>query len=135
MLHVGPSAYSQLVQLPLDGGMGVLFEAGVKQPYETISFARFEFTPPPAPKPKLSQLWSHRKDGTLSTDGKDCLDWAVSGDAAYVTPCDPATFPHRATPRYESSPRLILDPGVLTGLGFRTSKNLCATVLMKTFLC
>jgi sialidase-1 len=35
----GPSAYSQLVSLGDDSTVGVLFEAGSKMAYETISFA------------------------------------------------------------------------------------------------
>ena len=35
----GPSAYSQLVSLGEAANVGVLFEAGAKQAYETISFA------------------------------------------------------------------------------------------------
>lgn len=45
VIHAGPSAYSQLVQLP-NGSMAVLFEAGVRGAYETISFAPFAWTPP-----------------------------------------------------------------------------------------
>ena len=37
VVWAGPSAYSQLVSM--DSELGVLFEAGVNQPYETISFA------------------------------------------------------------------------------------------------
>ncbi len=36
----GPAAYSDLVVLP-DGTIGCLFERGHKEPYETITFARF----------------------------------------------------------------------------------------------
>ena len=36
----GPSAYSQLVSLGDDSTVGVLFEAGSKMAYETISFAQ-----------------------------------------------------------------------------------------------
>ncbi len=39
-LHSGPAAYSCLVQLP-DGTIGCLYEAGERNAYETISFARF----------------------------------------------------------------------------------------------
>ena len=39
-LHAGPSAYSCLVRLP-DGDAGCLYEAGEKNSYETITFARF----------------------------------------------------------------------------------------------
>lgn len=41
-LHPGPAAYSCLVQLP-DGAIGCLYEAGERNAYETISFARFPF--------------------------------------------------------------------------------------------
>ena len=40
MLHAGPSAYSCPASLP-DNEIGVLFEAGEEEPYETIQFARF----------------------------------------------------------------------------------------------
>ena len=40
--------------------------ASINSTYETISFAPF-VRAPPAPRP--SQLWTHRADGTLSTDG------------------------------------------------------------------
>ena len=40
MLHAGPSAYSCLAALP-DNKIGILFEAGDVEPYETIQFARF----------------------------------------------------------------------------------------------
>ena len=40
LLHEGPSAYSCLVALP-GGAAGCLFEAGSKDPYEKIVFARF----------------------------------------------------------------------------------------------
>lgn len=96
VLHAGPSAYSQLVQTP-SGAMAVLFEAGVRGAYETISFAKFNFTPPAPPKPRPSQLWTHRSDGTLSADGgKTCLDWAGDdGDAVYLAPCLPAAHSHQ----------------------------------------
>lgn len=37
LLHAGPSAYSNLVQLP-NGNLGCLYEAGIKNPYEGIVF-------------------------------------------------------------------------------------------------
>ena len=40
VLHEGPAAYSCLAVLP-DGTIGCLYERGAKQPYETITFARF----------------------------------------------------------------------------------------------
>ena len=40
-LHPGPSAYSDLVILP-DGTAACLYEAGEKNPYERIDFARFD---------------------------------------------------------------------------------------------
>lgn len=39
-LWTGPAAYSDLMVIP-DGTIGCLFEGGQKQPYETITFARF----------------------------------------------------------------------------------------------
>src|SRR5262249_49673592 len=39
-LHAGPAAYSCLTVLP-DGEIGCLYERGDKNPYETITFARF----------------------------------------------------------------------------------------------
>lgn len=39
-LHPGPAAYSCLVELP-DGAIGCLYEAGERNAYETIAFARF----------------------------------------------------------------------------------------------
>ena len=44
VVHSGPSGYSQLV--PLESGLGLLFEAGVVTPYETISFVKFGTRPP-----------------------------------------------------------------------------------------
>jgi sialidase-1 len=41
VLHAGPAAYSCLVALP-GGGIGCLYECGDKNPYETITFARFD---------------------------------------------------------------------------------------------
>ena len=96
VLHAGPSAYSQLVQLPSGGGLAVLFEAGTKTAYDTISFAPFTWTPPAPPAPRLSQRWAHQADGTLTTDaGKHCLDWSVENDGAYVAACDPKENPHQ----------------------------------------
>ena len=96
VLHAGPSAYSQLVQLPSGGGLAVLFEAGTKTAYDTISFAPFTWTPPAPPAPRLSQRWTHQADGTLTTDsGKHCLDWSVENDGAYVAACDPKENPHQ----------------------------------------
>lgn len=40
LLHAGPSAYSCLTVLP-DGSIGCLYEAGEKDPYERLIFARF----------------------------------------------------------------------------------------------
>lgn len=40
-VHGGPAAYSSLAALR-DGSAGLLYEAGERQPYETISFARFD---------------------------------------------------------------------------------------------
>jgi sialidase-1 len=39
-LHAGPAAYSSLAALR-DGSVGLLYEAGERTPYETISYARF----------------------------------------------------------------------------------------------
>ena len=39
-LHAGPAAYSCLAVLP-DGDIGCLYERGDKNPYETITLARF----------------------------------------------------------------------------------------------
>lgn len=41
VLHAGPAAYSCLTVLP-DGSVGCLYERGEKNPYETITFARFD---------------------------------------------------------------------------------------------
>ena len=38
LVHAGPSAYSNLVELP-KGGVGLLYEKGEKSPYESIVFA------------------------------------------------------------------------------------------------
>lgn len=40
LIHSGPSAYSSLAVLP-DKSIGLLYERGVKGPYEKITFARF----------------------------------------------------------------------------------------------
>ena len=40
LLHEGPSAYSSLAELK-NGSVGLLYEKGAEQPYETITFARF----------------------------------------------------------------------------------------------
>lgn len=42
VLHRGPAAYSDLVVLQ-DGSIGCLYEAGLKSPYESIVFDRFNF--------------------------------------------------------------------------------------------
>jgi len=92
VLHSGPSAYSQLVALP--DHLGVLFEAGTRGPYDTISFAAFKWHAPPAPPP-AQQLWALRGDGTLSTDGQHCLDWtSADGHRVYTSLCDPEHFQH-----------------------------------------
>lgn len=92
VIHAGPSAYSQLVGLH-DGNLGVLFEAGVKSPYETISFAAFPWVDPPTPP--ATQRWRHRSDSTLSTDGVHCLDWtSKEGHSVYVSSCDPEHYAH-----------------------------------------
>ena len=41
LVHDGPSAYSCLARLP-DGRIGILYEAGEKGSYESITFARFD---------------------------------------------------------------------------------------------
>jgi sialidase-1 len=41
LIHAGPSAYSDLVKLP-EGRIGLLYESGMKQPYERITFAVFD---------------------------------------------------------------------------------------------
>ncbi|HEX5025626.1 MAG TPA: sialidase family protein [Agriterribacter sp.] len=41
LLHAGPSAYSNLVQLP-DGNLGCLYEAGIQTPYEGIVFEEID---------------------------------------------------------------------------------------------
>ena len=55
VIYDGPSAYSDMVKLP-DGMVGLLYESGVKQPYEGIVFvpltAAFLDTPDPAPQAK-----------------------------------------------------------------------------------
>ena len=40
VLHPGPAAYSCLTVLD-DGSLGCLYERGDKDPYQTITFARF----------------------------------------------------------------------------------------------
>ena len=40
MIHTGPAAYSCLTVLA-DGTIGLLYERGQANPYETIAFARF----------------------------------------------------------------------------------------------
>jgi sialidase-1 len=40
VLHAGPAAYSCLAALP-EGALGCLYEAGEKEPYDKIVFARF----------------------------------------------------------------------------------------------
>jgi sialidase-1 len=40
VFHAGPAAYSCLAALG-DGRIACLYEAGAKEPYETIVFARF----------------------------------------------------------------------------------------------
>jgi sialidase-1 len=63
VLHAGPSAYSQLVQLQSYSGsgsdsLGVLFEAGTKGSYDTISFAAFAWKSPPKDD---HQQWTHKQ--------------------------------------------------------------------------
>jgi sialidase-1 len=43
LLHTGPAAYSCLTTLP-DGTLACLYERGRKEPYETITLARFPFS-------------------------------------------------------------------------------------------
>ncbi len=43
LLHAGPAAYSCLTVLP-DGMIGCIYERGEKDPYQTITFARFPFS-------------------------------------------------------------------------------------------
>jgi sialidase-1 len=50
LIHEGPSAYSSLARLP-DGSIGLLYEAGEQQAYETIRLAR------------LPLSWLERGDG------------------------------------------------------------------------
>jgi sialidase-1 len=40
VVHEGPAAYSTMAPLP-DGTIGLLYERGYKNPYEKITFARF----------------------------------------------------------------------------------------------
>jgi len=92
VIHSGPSAYSQLVELQAGKGgqLGVLFEAGTHSAYDTISFAAFDWTPP-----KQRRHWTHQHDGSLTTDGVYCLDWTIHGLQAYMSPCNPAQYPHQ----------------------------------------
>jgi sialidase-1 len=41
VLHHGPAAYSCLTMLP-NGTIGCLYEHGTKNPYEEVTFARFD---------------------------------------------------------------------------------------------
>ena len=58
MIYDGPSAYSDMVKLP-DGLVGLLFESGIKNPYERIMFVAlstaFLDAPDPAPPPGGSE--------------------------------------------------------------------------------
>lgn len=92
ILHEGPSAYSQLVQVK-GSTLGVLFEAGTHSAYDTISFAAFNWTPAHSP----NQQWTHSvQDGTLTTDGQHCLDWTSKpGNSVYMSQCDPDKYPHQ----------------------------------------
>merc|ERR1712232_1013580 len=76
----------------MGGRLGVLFETGVHGPYETISFAAFQWNPP---KPRSQQHWNLTEQGTLTTDGKNCLDWTVKGDGVYMNTCNPDRYPHQ----------------------------------------
>jgi len=63
LLHEGPSAYSSLATLK-DGTIGLLYEKGDQQAYETITFARFTLewltgaTPLNTDTPIMSRLYS-----------------------------------------------------------------------------
>ena len=65
VVYDGPSAYSDMVKLP-NGLVGLLYESGVKQPYERITFVAlstaFFDAPDPAPSPRGSE---REKVGTL----------------------------------------------------------------------
>jgi sialidase-1 len=58
VIYDGPSAYSDMVKLP-DGLVGLLFESGIKHPYERIMFVAlstaFLDAPDPAPPPGGSE--------------------------------------------------------------------------------
>ncbi len=80
VLHPGPSAYSSLAALP-DGAVGCLYEAGEKNPYESIVFARFPlpqpFLPPLAEGRAWELVWSDEFDG----DTLDPAKWEAVGDS------------------------------------------------------
>ena len=63
LVHEGPSAYSSLAALK-DGTIGLLYEKGGQQAYETITFARFTLewltgpTPSDTGTPVMSRLYS-----------------------------------------------------------------------------
>ncbi len=84
VLHAGPSAYSSLAVLS-NGDIACLYEAGAKNPYESIMFARF--APPLAgavpPLPALPSgrswelFWQDEFDGDVVDSGK----WEIIGDS------------------------------------------------------
>lgn len=100
IVHWGQSAYSDMVKIgtgPAAGNrIGLLYEAGVASPYETIRFARFNeayldtpngdppgFPDPPAPGPTTPDISPHDntayvRGGAALTDGR--FDKALSLD-------------------------------------------------------
>ena len=63
LVHEGPSAYSSLAAVK-DGTIGLLYEKGDQQAYETITFARFTLewltvaTPSDTGTPVMSRVYS-----------------------------------------------------------------------------
>jgi hypothetical protein len=51
LIYAGPSAYSDLVKLP-KWRIGLLYESGIRQPYERIAFAVFGVTSLDSPDAK-----------------------------------------------------------------------------------
>ncbi|MBW7864591.1 MAG: exo-alpha-sialidase [Candidatus Hydrogenedentes bacterium] len=81
LLHAGPGAYSSLAVLS-NGEVACLYEAGLKNPYESIMFAKFS-VPAPVSHPLLSSarewelIWNDEFDG----DSLDTSKWEAIGDS------------------------------------------------------
>jgi hypothetical protein len=101
LIHDGPAAYSDMVRLG-NNRVGILYEAGVAGPYETITFARYttgQLDRPDQPEPPHTL---HTPDGSGHGNDAEVHGRPSLTDGRFGQALDLAEGDHLLVPRSES---------------------------------